>query len=696
MGGAGPHVHDWGSERIEPCGISCNARQSPQVTCEARIPATETTPAAGVNVVVVVDGNCILQYTHRQSPCSCLSDGEPLLPRRPPPTYGAVPPSPTIPRGPACGQEAGPPPSRRTRGLSVRCCTKACLGDEEEHTERHLHRGAPCSRLTPVPLPRSPSGPWFGVGSLSGGRPGARVVRIWDRQRCPLLEEGDVIAKVNGADVRDLSPGEVESVLQEHTRAGDVILLVERKGTSIECQIVGWFSQSRILTVWVGGVFSQAPSPLHTPKKWLCIGKNRGHHSRRHPQENCTFRREHLLHDPTHNKGVPQAIPNPWGGPAGDTLAVTSFVGPEPRDVLVCPARCSQRLRRPRPAGGVGEPTGSVDGPKEEYGCSSGITIATDGGGAGRAASSLLPHQEEGPSHQEDGGLLARLSHGDVGGIFRQAGSRVRMRVRNRKDAGVSSDLNTADIEVGEGHRSPTYRPPQPQETGKYSVELLRGPNGFGFSLRGGSEYNMDIYVLALMDGGPAQQCGKIRVSDQLMEINGEPTLGMTHAQAVEHIRSGGSRIHLVLKRGNGFVPDYDREYSQSPAKLQQVPEAEDKARHRHRRPNLPEDPLYQGQTLCDGGGREASPSSKQQLPKTRVHQSSAKAQSSRVHQSSTKAQGKEEDDGEGGWRCQQQGKNVEGAGESCKLLSPRPSRKLRSDLVPGPWLVPTLKATCL
>ncbi|XP_066474677.1 PDZ domain-containing protein MAGIX [Tiliqua scincoides] len=296
--------------------------------------------------------------------------------------------------------------------------------------------------------------------------------------------------------------------------------------------------------------------------------------------------------------------------------------------------------------------------------------------------SSLLPHQEEGPTHQEDGGLLARLSHTDVGGIFRQAGSRVRMRVRSRKDAGVSSDLNTADIDVGESPRSPTFRSPQLQETGQYSVELLRGPNGFGFSLRGGSEYNMDIYVLALMEGGPAQQCGKIQVSDQLIEINGEPTVGMTHAQAVEHIRSGGSRIHLVLKRGNGFIPDYDHECSKSPAKLQQVPEAEDKARHRHRRSNPPGAPQHQGQTLCDGSGQEASPSSKRQLPKAR--------QPSRLQPSSTKAQVEEEDDGEGRWRPQEQGKNVEGGGESCKLLSPRPSRKLRSDLVPGPWLVPS------
>uniref|UniRef100_A0A3Q3W944 PDZ domain-containing protein n=1 Tax=Mola mola TaxID=94237 RepID=A0A3Q3W944_MOLML len=47
------------------------------------------------------------------------------------------------------------------------------------------------------------------------------------------------------------------------------------------------------------------------------------------------------------------------------------------------------------------------------------------------------------------------------------------------------------------------------------------------------------------------------QVSDQLVEINGESTSGMTHSQAVEQIRRGGNRIHLVLKKGNGYVPDY-------------------------------------------------------------------------------------------------------------------------------------------
>lgn len=45
-----------------------------------------------------------------------------------------------------------------------------------------------------------------------------------------------------------------------------------------------------------------------------------------------------------------------------------------------------------------------------------------------------------------------------------------------------------------------------------YSVDLDRGPSGFGFSLRGGSEYNMGLYVLGLMEGGPASRSHKMQV----------------------------------------------------------------------------------------------------------------------------------------------------------------------------------------
>ncbi|KAF7246610.1 Membrane-associated guanylate kinase, WW and PDZ domain-containing protein 2 [Varanus komodoensis] len=46
-------------------------------------------------------------------------------------------------------------------------------------------------------------------------------------------------------------------------------------------------------------------------------------------------------------------------------------------------------------------------------------------------------------------------------------------------------------------------------------------------------------------------------VGDQIIEINGETTRDMTHARAIELIKSGGRRVRLLLKRGTGQVPEY-------------------------------------------------------------------------------------------------------------------------------------------
>ncbi|XP_066554094.1 membrane-associated guanylate kinase, WW and PDZ domain-containing protein 1b isoform X4 [Amia ocellicauda] len=99
---------------------------------------------------------------------------------------------------------------------------------------------------------------------------------------------------------------------------------------------------------------------------------------------------------------------------------------------------------------------------------------------------------------------------------------------------------------------------PQAQDPECYSVDLERDTKGFGFSLRGGREYNMDLYVLRLAEDGAAVRNGKMRVGDEIMEINGESTKNMKHARAIELIKTGGRRVRMVLKRGDGSVPEYD------------------------------------------------------------------------------------------------------------------------------------------
>ncbi|XP_026058426.1 membrane-associated guanylate kinase, WW and PDZ domain-containing protein 2 isoform X2 [Carassius auratus] len=103
-------------------------------------------------------------------------------------------------------------------------------------------------------------------------------------------------------------------------------------------------------------------------------------------------------------------------------------------------------------------------------------------------------------------------------------------------------------------HSIADYRP---QDYDYFTVELEKSVKGFGFSIRGGREYKMDLFVLRLAEDGPAIRNGRMRVGDQIIEINGESTRDMSHARAIELIKSGGRRVRLLLKRGTGQVPEY-------------------------------------------------------------------------------------------------------------------------------------------
>lgn len=47
------------------------------------------------------------------------------------------------------------------------------------------------------------------------------------------------------------------------------------------------------------------------------------------------------------------------------------------------------------------------------------------------------------------------------------------------------------------------------------------------------------------------------QVGDQIVEINGEATQGITHTRAIELIQAGGNKVHLLLRPGQGLVPDH-------------------------------------------------------------------------------------------------------------------------------------------
>uniref|UniRef100_A0A3Q2Y3M6 Membrane-associated guanylate kinase, WW and PDZ domain-containing protein 3 n=1 Tax=Hippocampus comes TaxID=109280 RepID=A0A3Q2Y3M6_HIPCM len=190
-----------------------------------------------------------------------------------------------------------------------------------------------------------------------------------------------------------------------------------------------------------------------------------------------------------------------------------------------------------------------------------------------------------------NGQTIMELSHNDIVQLIKEAGTSVTLTVVPEDDSMPPSTTNSAMQSPSVhpravGQQAPNYADSQFLKRGYgkpwwhsgkvhifqisilrlngifykkdcFVVELDRSQRGFGFSLRGGKEYNMGLFILRLAEDGPALKDGRIHVGDQIVEINGEATQGITHTRAIELIQAGGNKVHLLLRPGQGLVPDH-------------------------------------------------------------------------------------------------------------------------------------------
>ncbi|XP_067095194.1 membrane-associated guanylate kinase, WW and PDZ domain-containing protein 3 [Osmerus mordax] len=422
--------------------------------------------------------------------------------------------------------------------------------------------------LVPIALGRSEGG---GMGfNMTAGGPGgqlALVKRVWDRRQCPSLQPGDTIVKINGADVQGLSFTQVQRVLQDHTKQGDVVLLVYRGGS--HSLVSPNLYKSPSSPPGPPGPSGHASSDMPSSASDALLPP--------HPHPNPNLHPPGSLAPPTPAADPPSLVqstsfldsvpvtltlePRDWqgveesaGGPPPARSSSLGAVAKGQVDSRGGPKPLEVELRR-RPGEGFGFVIASQDVANGASSMLSHRFVTVRRGSPAARSGHIQPGDQ---LEAVEGRSVVTLPHRDLAQILRRAGNTLRLTIIPRSHTNPSSVSEAAELDpdgrVRKGHRG------KPKESKFYSVDLERGPTGFGFSLRGGSEYNMGLYVLGLMEGGPASRSHKIQVSDQLVEINGDSTVGMTHSQAVEQIRRGGHRIHLVLKKGNGYVPDYDHE----------------------------------------------------------------------------------------------------------------------------------------
>ncbi|KAM6169886.1 membrane-associated guanylate kinase, WW and PDZ domain-containing protein 1 isoform 2-T2 [Rhynchocyon petersi] len=410
----------------------------------------------------------------------------------------------------------------------------------------------------------------FGFRILGGNEPGepiyiGHIVPLGAADTDGRLRSGDELICVDGTPVIGKSHQLVVQLMQQAAKQGHVNLTVRRK-----------------VVFAVPKAENEVPSPASS------------HHSSTQPASLTEEKRtpqgsQNSLNTVSSGSGSTSGIGSGGGGGSGVVSTVV-----QPYDV---------EIRRGESEGFGFVIVSSVSRP--EAGTSFGRII--EGSPADRCGKLKVGDR----ILAVNGCSITNKSHSDIVNLIKEAGNTVTLRIipgdessnatllTNAEKIATITTTHTPSQQGSQDTRTTTkpkqesqfeFKAPQAtQEPDFYTVELERGAKGFGFSLRGGREYNMDLYVLRLAEDGPAERCGKMRIGDEILEINGETTKNMKHSRAIELIKNGGRRVLLFLKRGDGSVPEYDPSSDRhgTPTSPQGLPEMRARLPERRQHPSL-------------------------------------------------------------------------------------------------------------
>nr|XP_058927301.1 whirlin isoform X3 [Kogia breviceps] len=104
-------------------------------------------------------------------------------------------------------------------------------------------------------------------------------------------------------------------------------------------------------------------------------------------------------------------------------------------------------------------------------------------------------------------------------------------------------------------YRQPIWGGPDgagPGEVRLVSLRRAKAHEGLGFSIRGGSEHGVGIYVSLVEPGSLAEKEG-LRVGDQILRVNDKSLARVTHAEAVKTLK--GSKKLMLSVYSAGRIP---------------------------------------------------------------------------------------------------------------------------------------------
>lgn len=101
-------------------------------------------------------------------------------------------------------------------------------------------------------------------------------------------------------------------------------------------------------------------------------------------------------------------------------------------------------------------------------------------------------------------------------------------------------------------------------------IELQKGSSGLGLSLAGNKEKpQRSIYVIGINPNGAAAKDGRIKVGDELLEINNVSLSGPNnHQTALTVIKSATTVLHIVLLRSNKSIGQFGQSKRDKPSSM--------------------------------------------------------------------------------------------------------------------------------
>ncbi|XP_028915845.1 PDZ domain-containing protein 2 isoform X2 [Ornithorhynchus anatinus] len=115
-------------------------------------------------------------------------------------------------------------------------------------------------------------------------------------------------------------------------------------------------------------------------------------------------------------------------------------------------------------------------------------------------------------------------------------------------------------FEAGQADFNPSDQPTQREGCRIWKMHMVKGSDGLGIQITGGRGSKRSphgIIVAHVEEGGAAHRDGRLTAGDELLMINGQSLVGLSHQEAVAILRSAAGLVQLVVASRESSETDF-------------------------------------------------------------------------------------------------------------------------------------------